>query len=313
MSWIAERKEGVMIALNEHIAYTSQSPVTDPGDLVDRLDAVPGDLVDLQRAARQLVFHYRGDGDFAQNGIAAERSAEIDTRYADRMLRRLVELHDVPLGSERLPHQRLVGCCRDFTVLFLAMARRKGMPARARVGFATYFAAGWNVDHEVAEVWDAEQRWRLVDPELHEGHRDPTDGAEIDPLDVPADRFIVAPRAWLACRAGAADPARFLVDPGLDIPQTRSWPYLVHNVLHDLAALHKQEMVLWDSWGLAESDELSAEQLDLLDRVAEVMVSGTATVDDLRELYDRAELQVPPVVTSYSPAAEAPLRVATAR
>ncbi len=303
-----------MITVGEHSAYASQSPVTDPGTLADRLDAVPGDLASLQRAARQLVFHYRGDGDFAENGIAAERIAEIDTRYADRMLRRLVELHDAPLGSERLPQQRLVGCCRDFTVLFLAMARHKGVPARARVGFATYFAAGWNVDHEIAEVWDAaEQRWRLVDPELHEGHRDPTDGAEIDPLDVPADRFIVAPRAWLACRAGAADPARFVVDPGLDIPQTRSWPYLVHNVLHDLAALNKQEMVLWDSWGLAERSELSAADLDLLDRVAERMASGAATVDDLRELSERAEFQVPPLVASYSPAADAPLRVCVAR
>jgi hypothetical protein len=230
------------------------------------------------------------------------------------MFKRLFELHDAPLSAERLPHQRLVGCCRDFTVLFLALARHKGVPARARVGFATYFAAGWNVDHEIAEVWDAaEHRWRLVDPERHDGHVDPTDGAVIDPLDVPPDRFIVAPRAWLACRAGDADPERFVVDPGLGIPRTRSWPYLVHNLLQDLAALNKHEMVLWDWWGLAESDELTADHLALLDRVADIMVSGAATVDDLRDLYNRAELRVPSVVTSYSPAADAPVRVSIAR
>jgi hypothetical protein len=204
-----------------------------------------------------------------------------------------------------------VGCCRDFTVLFLALARRHGVPARARVGFASYFAPGWKVDHEVAEVWDAaEQRWRLVDPELHDGHVDPTDGAVIDPLDVSPDRFIVAPRAWLACRAGDADPARFVVDPGLEIPQTRGWPYLAHNVLHDLAALNKQEMVLWDYWGLVEGTELTQEHLDLLDRTATIMTSDEATIDDLRELYSHADLRAPSVVTSYSPAAEAPLRVA---
>jgi hypothetical protein len=230
------------------------------------------------------------------------------------MFKRLFELHDAPLSAERLPHQRLVGCCRDFTVLFLALARHKGVPARARVGFATYFAAGWNVDHEIAEVWDgAEHRWRLVDPERHDGHVDPTDGAVIDPLDVPPDRFIVAPRAWLACRAGDADPERFVVDPGLGIPRTRSWPYLVHNLLQDLAALNKHEMVLWDWWGLAESDEFTADHLALLDRVADIMVSGAATVDDLRDLYNRAELRVPSVVTSYSPAADAPVRVSIAR
>jgi hypothetical protein len=43
------------------------------------------------------------------------------------------------------------------------------------------------------------------------------------------------------------------------------------------------------------------------------MASGEATVDDLRELYNRAELRVPSVVTSYSPAADAPVRVSVAR
>ena len=33
-------------------------------------------------------------------------------------------------------------------------------------------------------------------------------------------------------------------DPGLDIAMTRSWPFLVHNLLQDLAALNKYEMVL---------------------------------------------------------------------
>jgi hypothetical protein len=199
-------------------------------------------------------------------------------------------------------------------VLFLAMARHKRVPARGRVGFAAYFAAGWNVDHEIAEVWDArEQRWRLVDPELREGHVDPTDGAVIDPLDIDADRFIVAPQAWLECRAGSADPERFVVAPDLDVPMTRGWPFLVHNLLQDLAALNKHEMVLWDYWGLAESEGLSAEQLDLLDQVAGTMMDGEVTVDELRELYTRDELRVPSVITSYSPAADAPLRVSVAR
>ncbi len=130
---------------------------------------------------------------------------------------------------------------------------------------------------------------------------------------MPPDRFIVAPRAWLVCRAGAADPERFVVDPGLALPQTRGWPYLVHNLLHDLAALTKQEMVLWDSWGVAERTDLSAEDGALLDHVADILVSGATALDDLRRLADRAELKVPAEVTSYSPAADTPLRVAVAR
>ena len=65
--------------MSDLVAYASQSAFTDPGDLAGRLDTVPGDLTSLQWAARRLVFHYRGDGDFAENNIAADRIAEIDT------------------------------------------------------------------------------------------------------------------------------------------------------------------------------------------------------------------------------------------
>jgi hypothetical protein len=50
------------------------------------------------------------------------------------------------------------------------------------------------------------QRWRLVEPEIDDGHTDPVDGASFDALDVPPDRFLTGPRAWQLARSGAADP-----------------------------------------------------------------------------------------------------------
>ena len=79
---------------------------------------------------------------WAENGIAPERISEVDTRYAAAMFARLGELADLPLSAARQPRQRLVGCCRDFTVLFVSMARHKGIPSRARVGFAGYLIDG---------------------------------------------------------------------------------------------------------------------------------------------------------------------------
>jgi hypothetical protein len=285
--------------------WSTQSPVTDPGEHAARIDSLPGDVPSLRNAARQLVFHYRADGDWAEHGIAPERIAEIDTRYADRMFERLFTLKDAPLTAARLPKERLVGCCRDFTVLFLSMARRKGIPARMRVGFATYFIPGWKMDHVVAEVWDAaEGRWRLVDAELDPGHVDHGDGATIDPLDVPRDRFLTGPEAWLACRREEADPETFLVAPDLDIPETRGWPYLMHNLVHDLAALNGREMLLWEDWGILLHDApMMPDQLDLLDQMAAIMESPDGTPEQLRELYEREEFRVPDTVTSFSPAA----------
>lgn len=290
--------------------YADQSPITDPGGMVRHLVGLPHNLAALQRVAGGLVLHYRVD-DPAAHGIPHDRLPEIDSRYAETMLQRLVELDRRPLTEERPPQRRLLGCCRDYTVLFLTMTRHLGVPARARVGFATYFVADLNLDHEVAEIWDADEaRWRLVDPELDNDHVDPTDGARVDPLDVPRDRFLVAGSAWRACRRAKADPEVFLVDPGLDVEDTRGWPYLRHNLVHDLAVLNKVEMLLWDGWGLIERARPSEPDLQLLDRVAEVTLAGDAAFDELRRLYSTEPgLRVPSEVTTYSPASEAPRTV----
>jgi len=142
--------------------WAAQSAVTDPGAAAGAIDALPAELAVLREASSQLVFHYRAGGDFAENGVPAERMAEIDTRYADAMLALILERGAPALGRERRAADRVVGCCRDATVLFVALARHKGIPARVRVGFAAYFHPGWLVDHVVAEVWDdRERRWRV--------------------------------------------------------------------------------------------------------------------------------------------------------
>jgi hypothetical protein len=293
------------------VYYASQSRVTEPGTMSHCLTDLPDDLAALQRVARGLVIHYRAEKPSA-HGIPEERLAEIDSRYAETMLARLAELDDRPLTEARPPKERLVGCCRDFTVLFLTMARGLGIPARARVGFATYFIPAFKVDHEVAEVWDAgDRRWRLVDAELDDDHIDPNDGAQVDPLDVPRDRFLVAGTAWQRCRAGDADPETFLVAPDLDIEDTRSWPYLRHNLVHDLAALNKLEMILWDSWGLIGQEQLAERELELLDRAARATVSADPDLSELRRLYDdEPVLKVPATVTSYSPLGGEPRKIA---
>jgi hypothetical protein len=295
--------------MTDHAFYAGQSRVTEPGKFATRVQAVPGSLSAMRKAARQLVFHYRADGPFAENGIAAERIAEIDTRYAADMLARIFELSDVPLAADRKPCERLVGCCRDFTVFFLAILRAHGVPARARVGFAAYFLPGWYLDHVVAEVWDeVQQRWRLVDAELADDHADPT-GTPLDVEDLTRSQFLTGAAAWQACRDGSADPERFCVSPDLDIPLTRGLRYVRHNLILDLAALTGREMVLWDNWGWSELDELSPSQLAVLDDLAAAIIRD-APLAELMSFYERDGLRVPAEITSYSPASEVPLQVA---
>ena len=153
----------------------------------------------------------------------------------------------------------------------------KGIPARARVGFANYFQPGKNVDHWVGEYWStAEQRWILVDAQVDE-HQAKFYKPDFDLLDVPRDRFRVAGDAWhlpewwrrsddVRCRWH-----RQLGDRG---GARRS--------LLDLAALQKIELLPWGWYGLAEVEGACDAEAELIDRLAGL--SSAADADALEEL-----------------------------
>ena len=298
--------------MTDHSPYATQSPISDPGDMADWLSGLPQDFTALRALARPLVAHYRAD-DLAAFGIPAERVAEIDTRFAERMLARLHEMDGGPITRERTPAHRLVGCCRDFTLLYLTMLRHAGIPARARVGFASYFAPGWFIDHVVAEVWDeTNQRWRLIDPQIQDVRTDPNDDFPIDTLDIPRDRFLVGGAAWQACRRGELSAERFVVDPDLDIPVTRGWLQLRHNLVQDLASLTKREMILWDTWGILGDNPVTDDSLPLLDGIAAVTANPEVTYADAAALYEREpEVQVPAEVETFNMLANEPRTVAS--
>jgi len=278
--------------------YSSHGRITDPGAQAAAFAGLPAGVRALTRAVQGLVFHY-----FADEGIFGwrppkERLPEIDTRRVGAMLARLAALDPRPLTEARPPERRLIGCCRDFTVLLCAMARHQGIPARARVGFARYFTPDFYVDHEIVEWWDGgEGRWRLVDPELGERHVAHY-RIGFDPFDVPRDQFIVGGRAWQLCRTGAADPETFGLAP--DLPEPRGIRFVRGHVIQDLAALNKMELLLWDVWGLMQAAPDAG--LALLDEVAERTQAADGFAD-VRRLYATPGLAVPARIRSLSPAA----------
>ncbi len=289
--------------------WANAGPVTDVGAWASTVDKVPADPAAIREVVTHLVFHYRSGGDLAQHGIAPERLAEVDLRSARAMLDRLCA-DGAGLSADRPASERVVGGCRDFAVLFLAIARHHQIPARARVGFATYFQQGWLLDHVVVELFDVEVgRWRLVEPQIGDDFV-PVDGERFDPLDVPRDRFLTGPKAWLEARAGVREPERFVVDPDLEILGTRSWRYLRHNLLHDLSSLRKNEMLLWDEWGLMDSSRPPrGEELEVLDHLARLTADPLCPLENIADWAAKPGFAVPPTVTGYSPAAEGPRRI----
>ncbi|EQD52046.1 transglutaminase domain protein, partial [mine drainage metagenome] len=124
-------------------AWRTQSGVTRISARSGRaIDELPSNLTELRAVSQRLVAHYLGNSDGSTGPISGERLKEVDLRYARTMFDHLLDLGQPTLSRDRSPDERLPGCCRDFAVLFVSMARHKGIPARVRVGYATYFKPG---------------------------------------------------------------------------------------------------------------------------------------------------------------------------
>ncbi|MEU4420414.1 transglutaminase domain-containing protein [Actinoplanes sp. NPDC024001] len=219
--------------------YTRQTAFSDPRHHLDRLAALPADVPAIAAVVRNLVVHYRASG----LEFPPARLAEIDSRWADRLLDADASRFTEPLDVPRPVEQRIVGCCRDFTLLTVAALRAKGIPARSRVGFADYLDDGFHTDHVIVEFHDG-HRWIAVDAQL-----DPAAGFPIDVQDVPLapGGLRTAAQAWQSWRAGD-DPDTYGVAPGHPVRGSRM---IAKYVLTELSHRMGDELLLWDSWGYA--------------------------------------------------------------
>ena len=130
------------------------------------------------------------------------------------VVQRIVELRPVPIVSARPLTDRMVGVCRHFATLHVALLRQPGVPARSRVGFARYFGDGW-VDHWITEWWDG-AKWVRSDPQVGEfpAH---VHQLSLDPANQPPGEFLDAAEAWQRCRESLR--ARF-ASPDMTVPPT---------------------------------------------------------------------------------------------
>lgn len=287
--------------------WIAHSPVSQPGeDALPAIQALPSDIISLHHAANQLVLHYRALADH----VLPERRQEIHTRYADAMFTRIFTRGPgATLSEDRGRQDKTVGCCRDSALLFVSLARSKGYGARIRIGFAAYFNPGYMLDHTVAEIWDpAETRWRLVDADVPATISVEVGGKKVDPLDLrPGIDFVTAPELWALARAGKiTDVDRYTGYPEASAG-IRGWPFIAHNVLHDLAALEKKELLLWDEWGWLEyAEQVPEERLPMLDEVTEVTKHREVAIEDVKKLMARDDIAIPDTAMLYDPYGEAP-------
>ncbi|TDW83488.1 transglutaminase family protein [Kribbella sp. VKM Ac-2566] len=260
--------------------YAIQTRFSDPGVHAGLFDALPDDVSEIAAVVRNLLIHYRAGG----IEFTGERLAEIDNRWVSAILATDQKRNGTALAVPREPVDRVVGCCRDYTLLFVSMLRHKGIPARSRVGFGNYFTEGFSHDHVVAEYWNGD-RWVMIDAEM-----DPADPRfTFDVADMPAGPFLSAAEVWRGYRSGELNGDLFGADPNPDAPLKLHGGWFIRTYVHyQLAHLNGDELLLWDNWG-SMSDTLEGADVELTDRIADLMVASDngddAATKEVNELY----------------------------
>lgn len=273
---------------NPFAFYASQSATTDPGRYAALFNGLPRDVASLVKILQGVLLHIFWAERYGVK-LGDERKGEVNLRRVEAQLARLLELDDQPLIVARTPERRLVGNCRDFSVLLCAMLRHQGIPARARCGFGAYFLPNHYEDHWVCEYWNAEQgRWIMVDAQLDalqcEALKPP-----FDPLDVPRNQFITGGLAWKMAREQGYDPHQF------GIFDMHGLAFIRGDLMRDFLALNKDEILPWDWRSLMSETDASAatEEIELMDRIAALTLGGNEVFDEVRALYAQERLGRP--------------------
>src|SRR5690242_20453862 len=262
--------------------------MSDAGAKAALLDGLPRDVGGLAKVVQGVLIHEHVAPAYGVT-LTAEQHAQAQMRGVEKMLDSIARRDSRPLSQARPAGERVVGVCRHFTLLHVAMLRRHGIAARARCGFGAYFEKGKFVDHWVTEYWnDANKRWILVDAQLDQRQRELFKIA-FDPLDVPRDQFLVAGDAWQRCRAGTADPGRFGI-----LDMYGLW-FIAGNVIRDVAALNDHVMLPWDVWGAMSPKDDEIDRA-LIDRLAALTVEPDRHFGELRAVYQDPRVKVPDTV-----------------
>jgi hypothetical protein len=277
--------------------YRRQSRWSDPGRFHEHVLAVPPDPAVVARSVAGLILHVFVAEECGVP-VPANASGDREVRSAEEMLGRLLGRDARALIEPRAPGDRLFAICRHYAVLAAAIFRAHGIPARARVGFAGYFTPGFWEDHWVCEYHDG-RGWRRLDAELDDALV-ATLGIGFPVWDVPRDRFLDAPAAWLRLRAGEIDPLQV----GLSKLDLRGAWFAAGNVMRDSAALVGDELLPWDCWSAAleigQAPEVPCDWAARFDAVARVLCDGPDAAVVQHVLEEHPWLRVPQRIVSFT-------------
>jgi hypothetical protein len=279
----------IKINLNAMVKYYLRHGVmTDPGKYEHFYEGLPDDIPGLVRVVQGVLIHvfhaHRYGVELSEDRI----QGDINIRRVEDMLVKISEMDSRPIIHGRDYDDRLVGNCRDYSVMMTSLLRYKGIAARARCGFGSYFELEKYVDHWVCEYWNpAEERFVRVDAQIDDAQRRGLE-IEFDTLDMPPGTFLPGGRVMQLCRTGIINPK----DCGI-MDMWGLW-FVRDNVVRDMMALNKVELLPWDCNDFMRKEQRTPSDEDLVDEVAELTIAGDGFFPHIRQMYrSHVELRMP--------------------
>jgi excinuclease ABC subunit A len=255
--------------------YKGHSVVTNPGRYVDLYEALPESIPELCQVVQGLLMHEFHTNRYGVS-LPEQRKKESRLREVEKIIQRAMELAEKPLIEPREPEHRVISNCRDYAVLMCSFLRDKEIPARVRVGYATYFDP-LHQGHWICEYWDLEKvRWVQVDAQLDDVQKRHYE-IDFDTLNVPAGKFLYAGEEFR-----------------IEDKNSEDFDFVKRTLIQDLAALNKIEAELWDKASFMDIDESqNSETSNLLHRIVDITTSRRDCLPEVRTMYENhSELQI---------------------
>ncbi len=197
---------------------------------------------------------------------------------------------------------KLILTCRFVSILIASILKSKGIPARARSGFAPYFhintdvkadaprssevrhhfrveslETGKSYDHWINQYWNGD-RWVTIDVDGSlEGY------LKFDPYDMPEEAFDFAADAWLAVRKRKIRSNHFQDAVGFRGLITIGW-----QLFHDFHSLMNNEIIYQQGpsyvWG--RMNKLTKNELKEIDSLAKLMQKPDDNLEKLKEIWE---------------------------
>ena len=270
--------------------YRQYSSFTDPGEYAYLYENLPYSLPELCSLVGSQFIHPYGELNKYREQIPKERWNEA-FRYPSvkSILEGLVSYDSSGLTKERKPEDRLVLGCRHNAILLASILKYRGIPARVRYGHVTYLIPDFHTSHVVCEAWNKnDKRWMLVDPTLAM-------------VDFSRDKFDFSNELWLKLQKEEIDPNHYGI-PG----RYSGYASIVAKVCPDLASLLGTEFPIFQyapilDDAFEENKQLTAEHIETLNRISELMKSSDANISKLQEIYfSTPEIQITKSFESFS-------------